>query len=78
MQPLHLELLSVNRPSLPNVIQLTLLPRPFDLVESASCVRTIILQLPMGLNSYRTSDDPNYTPEKAGEVGSWQAMTLAK
>jgi hypothetical protein len=31
-----------------------------------------------GFGSYRTSDDPNYTPEKAGEVGSWQLMTQAQ
>ena len=31
-----------------------------------------------GFGNYRTSDDPNYTPEKAGEVGSWQLMTLAQ
>jgi hypothetical protein len=31
-----------------------------------------------GFGNYRTSDDPNYTPEKAGEVGSWQQMTLAQ
>jgi hypothetical protein len=31
-----------------------------------------------GFGSYRTSDDPNYTPEKAGEVGSWQLMTPAQ
>ena len=24
-----------------------------------------------GFGNYRTTDDPNYTPEKAGEVGSW-------
>jgi hypothetical protein len=30
-----------------------------------------------GFGSYRTSDDPNYTPEKAGEVGSWTQMTAA-
>ena len=30
-----------------------------------------------GFGNYRTSDDPNYTPEKAGEVGSWQLMTAA-
>jgi hypothetical protein len=28
-----------------------------------------------GFGNYRTSDDPNYTPEKAGAVGSWTAMT---
>jgi hypothetical protein len=27
-----------------------------------------------GFGNYRTSDDPNYTPEKNGEVGSWTAM----
>jgi hypothetical protein len=31
-----------------------------------------------GFGNYRTSDDPNYTPEKAGEVGTWQLMTLAQ
>lgn len=31
-----------------------------------------------GFGNYRTSDDPNYTPEKAGEVGSWQVMTAAQ
>jgi hypothetical protein len=31
-----------------------------------------------GFGNYRTSDDPNYTPEKAGEVGSWQLMTAAQ
>jgi hypothetical protein len=31
-----------------------------------------------GFGSYRTSDDPNYTPEKAGEVGTWQLMTPAQ
>lgn len=31
-----------------------------------------------GFGNYRTSDDPNYTPEKAGEVGSWQLMTPAE
>ena len=30
-----------------------------------------------GFGNYRTSDDPNYTPEKAGEVGSWSQMTTA-
>jgi hypothetical protein len=30
-----------------------------------------------GFGNYRTSDDPNYTPEKAGEVGSWTQMTQA-
>jgi hypothetical protein len=30
-----------------------------------------------GFGNYRTSDDPNYTPEKAGEVGSWQLMSAA-
>ena len=30
-----------------------------------------------GFGNYRTTDDPNYTPEKAGEVGSWTAMTEA-
>jgi hypothetical protein len=30
-----------------------------------------------GFGSYRTSDDANYTPEKAGEVGSWTQMTAA-
>jgi hypothetical protein len=30
-----------------------------------------------GFGNYRTTDDPNYTPEKAGEVGSWTAMTAA-
>ncbi len=30
-----------------------------------------------GFGNYRTTDDPNYTPEKAGEVGSWTQMTLA-
>jgi hypothetical protein len=30
-----------------------------------------------GFGNYRTSDDPNYTPEKAGEVGSWSQMTAA-
>ena len=31
-----------------------------------------------GFGNYRTTDDPNYTPEKAGEVGSWQLMTAAQ
>jgi hypothetical protein len=31
-----------------------------------------------GFGNYRTSDDPNYTPERAGEVGSWQLMTAAQ
>ncbi len=31
-----------------------------------------------GFGNYRTSDDPNYTPEKAGEVGTWQQMTTAQ
>jgi hypothetical protein len=31
-----------------------------------------------GFGNYRTSDDPNYTPEKAGEVGTWTAMTEAR
>ena len=31
-----------------------------------------------GFGNYRTSDDPNYTPEKAGEVGTWQLMTSAQ
>jgi hypothetical protein len=31
-----------------------------------------------GFGNYRTTDDPNYTPEKAGEVGSWQLMTPAQ
>jgi hypothetical protein len=30
-----------------------------------------------GFGNYRTSDDPNYAPEKAGEVGSWSQMTVA-
>jgi hypothetical protein len=30
-----------------------------------------------GFGNYRTTDDPNYTPEKAGEVGSWTQMTAA-
>jgi hypothetical protein len=30
-----------------------------------------------GFGNYRTSDDSNYTPEKAGEVGSWTQMTAA-
>ena len=30
-----------------------------------------------GFGNYRTADDPNYTPEKAGEVGSWTQMTQA-
>jgi len=30
-----------------------------------------------GFGNYRTTDDPNYTPEKADEVGSWQRMTAA-
>ena len=30
-----------------------------------------------GFGNYRTSDDPNYTPEKAGEVGSWTQMSAA-
>jgi hypothetical protein len=30
-----------------------------------------------GFGNYRTSDNPNYTPESAGEVGSWQLMTAA-
>jgi hypothetical protein len=30
-----------------------------------------------GFGNYRTSDDPNYTPEKVGEVGSWTQMTTA-
>jgi hypothetical protein len=30
-----------------------------------------------GFGNYRTSDDPNYTPEKNGEVGSWTQMTAA-
>ena len=31
-----------------------------------------------GFGNYRTTDDPNYTPEKAGEVGSWTQMTPAQ
>ena len=31
-----------------------------------------------GFGNYRTADDPNYTPEKAGEVGSWTQMTTAQ
>jgi hypothetical protein len=31
-----------------------------------------------GFGNYRTSDNPNYTPENAGEVGSWQLMTAAQ
>lgn len=31
-----------------------------------------------GFGNYRTSDDPNYTPETSGEVGSWTQMTLAQ
>jgi hypothetical protein len=31
-----------------------------------------------GFGNYRTSDDPNYTPEKAGEVGTWTPMTTAQ
>lgn len=30
-----------------------------------------------GFGNYRTTDDPNYTPEKAGEVGSWTQMSEA-
>jgi len=30
-----------------------------------------------GFGNYRTTDDPNYTPEAAGEVGSWTRMTAA-
>jgi hypothetical protein len=30
-----------------------------------------------GFGNYRTSDNPNYTPEQAGEVGSWTLMTAA-
>ena len=30
-----------------------------------------------GFGNYRTTDDPNYTPEKAGESGSWTAMSAA-
>jgi hypothetical protein len=30
-----------------------------------------------GFGNYRTSDNPNYTPEQADEVGSWQLMTAA-
>ena len=30
-----------------------------------------------GFGNYRTSDNPNYTPEQAGEVGSWTQMTAA-
>ncbi len=31
-----------------------------------------------GFGNYRTTDDPNYTPEKAGEVGTWSQMTAAQ
>jgi hypothetical protein len=31
-----------------------------------------------GFGNYRTTDDPNYTPEKAGEVGTWTPMTAAQ
>ncbi|HEY6763347.1 MAG TPA: cysteine rich repeat-containing protein [Candidatus Sulfotelmatobacter sp.] len=31
-----------------------------------------------GFGNYRTTDDPNYTPEKAGEVGTWTQMTAAQ
>ena len=30
-----------------------------------------------GFGSYRTTDDPNYTPEASGEVGSWTRMSEA-
>jgi hypothetical protein len=30
-----------------------------------------------GFGNYRTTDDANYTPEKAGEVGTWTPMTAA-
>jgi hypothetical protein len=30
-----------------------------------------------GFGNYRTSDNPNYSPEKAGEVRSWTQMTEA-
>jgi hypothetical protein len=30
-----------------------------------------------GFGNYRTSDNPNYTPEQAGEVGSWTQMSEA-
>ncbi len=30
-----------------------------------------------GFGNYRTTDNPNYTPEQAGEVGSWTQMTAA-
>jgi hypothetical protein len=31
-----------------------------------------------GFGNYRTTDDPNYTREKAGEVGTWTQMTTAQ
>jgi len=31
-----------------------------------------------GFGNYRTSDDPNYTPEQAGDVGSWSRMTAVQ
>jgi len=31
-----------------------------------------------GFGNYRTYDNPNYTPEQAGEVGSWTQMTTAQ
>jgi hypothetical protein len=30
-----------------------------------------------GFGNYRTSGDPNYAPEKEGEVGSWTPMMTA-
>ena len=30
-----------------------------------------------GFGNYRTTDNPNYTPEQAGEVGTWTQMTAA-
>jgi hypothetical protein len=31
-----------------------------------------------GFGNYRTSDDPNYTPEKNGESGSWTPMSVVQ
>jgi hypothetical protein len=31
-----------------------------------------------GFGNYRTSDNPNYTPESAGENGTWTPMTVAR
>jgi len=43
----------------------------------ATLISAVSLHRRFSGGNYRTADDPNYTPEKAGEVGSWTQMTEA-